>query len=324
MKILVIHYLRGLAALAVVLKHFGGHLNVLEIQWLNEVFSFGHFGVDVFFVISGFVIVNTLEKNSANFLKKRFLRLYPVYWLSLILTTVFFLDPIKYKFSDIEFYKIFFMNVSMFQSFFGIENINGLYWTLGVELKWYILMFIMFQTKHPLRLLIILNVVLFLYRIDRLFIPYENIANDYFIGNYINLFTLGVLLCKSKTSVGSKNKYAIVKYSYLFISILQSYFYIKHGDIFGLVILFLFGGIFFFNQLFKNENIKQSKILFWLGNISYPLYLFHAMAVSIVLNLGLSNRLINAILMIVVMFLSAFIIHRTIENNLYNRWKDRI
>jgi peptidoglycan/LPS O-acetylase OafA/YrhL len=323
-KILTIHYLRGLAALAVVLKHFGGHLNVLEISWLNEVFSFGHFGVDVFFVISGFVIVNTLEKNTAHFFYKRFLRLYPVYWLSLIITTGFLISSDKVKLYDIEFYKMFFMNISMFQSFFGIENIDGLYWTLGVELKWYILMFIMFQTKHPVMFLIILNSVLFLYQIERLSIPFENIANDYFIGNYINLFTLGVLLYKSKNNVGSKNKHVLVKLSYVFVSILQAYFYIKHGDSFGLVILFLLGSILFFSRLFQNENIKQSKILFWLGNISYPLYLFHATAAQLVLNLGLSNHLINAIFIIVVMFLSADIIHRTIENNLYNRWKNKI
>jgi len=67
---------RGLAVLAVILYHAN-----------SSYFKFGYLGVDIFFVISGFVIVPALAKNLENssrndfklreFYKRRFLRLYP-------------------------------------------------------------------------------------------------------------------------------------------------------------------------------------------------------------------------------------------------------
>ena len=58
-KILSIQYLRGLAALAVVLCHYGS--NLTPYPKLSEAFNFGQAGVHVFFLISGFIIVYSLN-----------------------------------------------------------------------------------------------------------------------------------------------------------------------------------------------------------------------------------------------------------------------
>jgi peptidoglycan/LPS O-acetylase OafA/YrhL len=78
-RILVLDVFRALAALLVLLSH----LDTVH-------FHFGKWGVEFFFTISGFVIFKTLEnsKNSTEFLVKRFFRLYPTYWVCLILTTL--------------------------------------------------------------------------------------------------------------------------------------------------------------------------------------------------------------------------------------------
>ena len=86
--------LRGIAALLVVVQHVGeryiGWIPGFAATW----FSFGRFGVTIFFLVSGFVIPYAFEKENAvrSFWIKRFFRLYPLYWLSLGLTLIAHID----------------------------------------------------------------------------------------------------------------------------------------------------------------------------------------------------------------------------------------
>ena len=68
-----IQALRGLAALFVVFQH---------IRFLN----FGAFGVDIFFCISGFMIMFTTEKSTKYFFRKRLIRILPLYYLMTLVT----------------------------------------------------------------------------------------------------------------------------------------------------------------------------------------------------------------------------------------------
>jgi exopolysaccharide production protein ExoZ len=75
-EIMTIQYLRGVAAIGVVLLHIGECLH-LHLQ-------FGAAGVDLFFVISGFImwmVSRQTEATPSTFVKKRLLRIVPLYWL---------------------------------------------------------------------------------------------------------------------------------------------------------------------------------------------------------------------------------------------------
>ena len=78
-----IHYLRGLAALLVVFHH-----SIIQLAPVRDHYAhieFGQAGVDIFFVISGFVIYLSNAKGrlgSAEFLKRRIIRIVPLYWLA--------------------------------------------------------------------------------------------------------------------------------------------------------------------------------------------------------------------------------------------------
>jgi peptidoglycan/LPS O-acetylase OafA/YrhL len=84
--------LRGLAILSVILQHVFESL-YSEFRYLSyQYFNIGRFGVTLFFLISGFIIPYSLERGGSirNFWIGRFFRLYPVYWISLLLSFLAF------------------------------------------------------------------------------------------------------------------------------------------------------------------------------------------------------------------------------------------
>ncbi|MFB7664195.1 acyltransferase family protein [Kitasatospora sp. NPDC056138] len=100
--------------------------------------SYGWLGVYLFFLISGFVIcLSAWGKPLGSFFVSRVIRLYPAYWVGVLATSlVLFLIPGPYhalSLSDIA------ANLTMFQEPLGIDSVDGVYWTLWVELRFYLL-----------------------------------------------------------------------------------------------------------------------------------------------------------------------------------------
>jgi peptidoglycan/LPS O-acetylase OafA/YrhL len=136
--------LRGLAAVYVVLHHY------LEIypRKIRDTgcLSFdlpvsGQFAVHLFFIISGFVIFMTLERSTSvmHFVKSRSFRLFPTYWSAIFATSlIVFLLPIAGDESSSA-AKIV-MNMTMLHNYFGITSVDSVYWSLGVELAFYVWM----------------------------------------------------------------------------------------------------------------------------------------------------------------------------------------
>lgn len=86
---------RFIAALMVVLFHytFRGFIvnsSIVAFPFLGFIFKYGYLGVDLFFMISGFVIYMSIENSSLlNFLKSRIVRLYPAFWICVSITALF-------------------------------------------------------------------------------------------------------------------------------------------------------------------------------------------------------------------------------------------
>ena len=82
-KLYNVQVLRGLAALMVALSHLGYAMPVLK-DWRLSVLEHGASGVDIFFVISGFIMVYTTEGRATGpvrFMRSRVVRIVPLYWL---------------------------------------------------------------------------------------------------------------------------------------------------------------------------------------------------------------------------------------------------
>lgn len=135
--------IRGLAALAVVLEHgserfFPGYLTVA-----NSYFTLGVFGVSTFFLVSGFIIPVSIERHGSlgTFWQARFFRLYPMYWFSILAAIVFsyIISGAPPSVFGAHLWRGILANVTMFQTFLGVPNLSGLYWTLTMEMIFYLL-----------------------------------------------------------------------------------------------------------------------------------------------------------------------------------------
>ncbi|SNS04086.1 acyltransferase family protein [Actinomadura mexicana] len=136
--------LRFAAALAVVLYHFTGFGGAGA--WpapSQEVFPeiapvtrFGYLGVDLFFVISGFVILmSAWGRGPGEFGISRLVRLMPAYWVSVLLgAAVYALFRTGHGVPGLVV-----PNLTMLQGGLGLRNVDAVYWTLWVELHFYVL-----------------------------------------------------------------------------------------------------------------------------------------------------------------------------------------
>lgn len=130
--------LRGVAALLVVLYHFTEQVARQASEGLRV--PWGGLGVQLFFVISGFVILLTLErsKSVSDFSVSRFARLFPAYWLACtVMISVYGIvgwPGVRPTLAEQAF------NYTMFQSFLGVPSVSGVFWTLHVELAFYVFM----------------------------------------------------------------------------------------------------------------------------------------------------------------------------------------
>ncbi|MDO7867338.1 acyltransferase family protein [Nocardioides jiangxiensis] len=136
--------LRFLAAAVVVGYHYTG---IDRDYWgrppsavfptLNHVTRYGYLGVELFFVISGFVILMTAwGRPLPGFVASRVARLYPAYWVAVGLTVL--LQLVWAGGRQLGWFDNA-MNLTMVQEGFGIDSVQGAFWTLWVELKFYLL-----------------------------------------------------------------------------------------------------------------------------------------------------------------------------------------
>lgn len=273
--------LRGLAAMLVVFFHI-----TMGQSYYSSYFKYGTTGVDLFFVISGFVIFMSIQNitRGVHFVINRVSRLYPTYWTAVTFTFVIYVAFSIYH-GDENYGKYFIEylgNITMFQYYLKIRDLDGPYWTMIIEMLFYISILLLFQTK----LLKYLNVVFIVLCISIVALTqssfkesyYENIIHWFPLIQFLPLFFAGITFYK----IHIKKENLCFHYSIVILCFIcqialfpyagRSSNYINITE-YSMMLLIYFVLI----TLFVNNSLSfiVNTTTLFLGKISYALYLIH-------------------------------------------------
>lgn len=304
MRLEGIDFLRGFAVSTVIIYHFFVLLNLMGDPLFPYIHFFGQFGVSLFFVISGYLIYRSIDftlsqKNIKNgitsYTLHRLFRILPAYYMNLFIVILIFglLQGFDYILSS-AFIKPLFSHLT-FSSYFIYKDagfgINGAYWTLNIEMLWYILVPILFIFIKKNRYLILLFILSFIYLLgidlswyDSLLQLDKNASNYTLLLYYLSFqlpgqliyFIMGIFIYKySKPLVPIPLLFRYIITSLIFIL----FIYLSIGTYlltnFTLRNLFLLTIVSFIFILLYNQKHTYLKSIEWLGKISYSLYLWH-------------------------------------------------
>ncbi len=150
--------MRGIAALAVVLFHYSGSiLPSLLPSPAKAVFSFGYLGVQVFFVISGFVIPYAMQRSGYNwhglgrFMARRFVRIAPPAYVAALFMIAYYYLSIFVNGHPVEGNEIpalgarsVLANLTFLVPYLHVNWFNFVYWTLTTEFEFYLMIALLF------------------------------------------------------------------------------------------------------------------------------------------------------------------------------------
>lgn len=320
--------LRGMAALMVTVYHF-----LLGRVPHDSIAKFGTTGVDLFFIISGFVIFMTIErcKTAKEFIVGRFSRLYPAYWICVTITFILIFVSLKMGYHQDQknnLLGVYVMNLTMLQYYFNIRDLDGQYWTLIVELVFYVFILLLFISNMLKNIKKIGTGILLFLLLWRLF--YTSSNNTFLLKSlfdfipllkYFPLFFTGILFYDSyNKKLNNKTNIILIIFCYVVQVMIFSQFH-RHVWIlntfeFALILLIYF--VLFFMFIYGKLRWISNRYTIALGEISYCLYLIHnfmgakAIMPFLMKKAGLSLWA-SSIIAFAIVLIAATLIHKLVE-----------
>lgn len=287
------HDIQGLRALAV--------LSVFFFHLLPQHISGGFVGVDVFFVISGYlitgIILNKKEKNSFDFFAfyiGRFKRLFPVYIAFLIITLIasffIFLPPDMFSLRNgVVWSSLFFSNdyLSKIDNYFGASSLENPIlhtWTLSIEMQFYFLLplILIFVKKRWLNWFLgSISVILLLYSfINSTFLLEKNTMYFSLLARIPEFFIGALFSINEKVIVSILKKWSV--YNELpiiggLLIVLPIFFYTERINFPGFWVLLpcIGTGFLLVSRYSYINNFLINKFMAHIGELSYSIYLWH-------------------------------------------------
>lgn len=330
-KIQNIQASRGIAALLVVMSHaYGPAIVYFGDNYLKYIGRIGDSGVDVFFVISGFIMsLITIHKISVvNFMGDRIKRIVPLYYIiTFLIILSFFLVPSAY--SNLKIDNCFYVVKSLL--FIPAKNNLGEWlpplpsgWTLNFEFYFYLIIAItlLFKKSYSSAIICLLfSSVFFIYLLFKLDFPPIN--NLIFLEFYIG-YLMGNYYHNLNKRFNIILPYIIFILIIIILNIYNIKIYFNSDDKYRIIYYGIAAVIFIFIMLIlEKEKIILPKFFINLGNISYSLYLTHWLALlffykSIVFFDFKPDSNIACILAIIFSLFIANIVYKYIEKPIYH------
>lgn len=286
-----------------------------------DFFKYNYLAVNLFFMISGFVILMSAEHGTAwSFLRSRVLRLYPAYWfcctVSFVLTYLFINHIFTLTLPR------YIVNLTMLQGFFGIGNIDGVYWTLLVELKFYLLvLFVLLLGKmEKIEYFLAGWLVISLLQVA-LKIPF---LEKYLVTNFASFFVAGCLFYRIANRGLSWPRVVMLCITLplgihfeLIDLVRRAAHYNKlayHGEMVAAICISLY--VVFVAVIMRRRTHQiYAKVATKLGSLSYPIYLIHLNVGMVIYNLvrDKMDKWVLLVILSVGMIAFAYSINRFIE-----------
>lgn len=336
-RVYQIDLFRFFAAIFVMFFHFTCKPEMQGVfPGIEKFAKYGYMGVSFFFMISGFVILLSVEHHKINvFIKARVIRLYPVYWFCLLLTIViivFFGQP-----ENQIGWKQFILNLTMVQKKLGADHVDPSYWTLWIEMKFYILVCVYLFLRNVKSFnndffvfswLILASIVSFFTKDDNFLV---DVLYKVFIVSYSFYFIAGMIFFKIFTK-GILKKYIFGLFTCLVFAIFHE---LKNSDYLGRnmstvlseeivvgVIILMFLAMFLVSL--RKLNFINNKGLLSLGMLTYPLYLLHQTIGDIIFDkfIQVNNKVVLVVL-IIMLVSTSFLISRFFERPIVKFLKEK-
>jgi len=326
--------LRAIAALGVMIEHiFGdllrqtppaaGPMHAVADSVVQSL-SLGRFGVALFFLISGFVVPFSIggERPLAHFAISRLFRLYPAFWLALaVLTTMAWLAGEQPSMATVL------ANMTMAPTQFGQPWLSPIYWTLFIELVFYVLVALLFSVGRlrNVGVLSVLSLALVAATVLPIQLRTHGVANlpVQYLGMHLSLLFLGLLLrlwlVERVQSAGiSVLALALVQFAAV---LAVSDFSLARGDNFimegrtPILTAYVLAFVTFLAAVRFGR--PRSLMLARIGLISYSMYLFHWSANVVVYRfLPLTGQISDVTVMLICIVLTLMVsalVYRMVE-----------
>jgi peptidoglycan/LPS O-acetylase OafA/YrhL len=287
--------LRGIGCLLVVVYH--------NFWFFHQYLFFGWLAMDIFFVLSGFLITDILIKTTGqenylrNFYVRRILRVFPLYYLALILfiwiipnfTSIFQMD---YFIQHQGWFWPFLQNWVLIFHPAGGHNTLGHLWSMGVEEQFYLVWPLVFALVRNLKsLLWIMTAILIGFSAFRVWIWINQFPGisyyQFFLLTRIDGICIGCMVAlMQKIDPKFIGKHlALIVLTFAGFNYLFYYINLKHGDsipylgILGFSTFSMIFGLLVYEIINRQNSIFSKmldvRLLNFLGRISYGTYIFH-------------------------------------------------
>ncbi len=320
-KLNTLQYLRAIAALVVVYSHTVTQVPMYEARLLH----FGGFGVDIFFVISGFIMVFIARPGDTprRFLTNRISRVVPLYWaMTLLMAVILLIAPDVFKTAQYD-------TVVVLKSLFFIPHFSQSYpdmlwpivapgWSLNYEMYFYCIFAIALLAPLRHQVWVISAIIAVVYVLATL--SQSNHPVSLFLQDAIVFeFVLGMLLAKTWLAGWRVGQWTA-------LSLIVAGFVILLMDLplprlvsFGIPSLMVVIGTL-------NFSMPRIDWMVLLGDSSYALYLWHIFALGLCRKIFpplLGDSMMGAVLFVVLSLLTCILtslpVHWYIDNWLLKR-----